>query len=208
MRLIPVFVILLVANAVSAAVIDGPANVRGRPDGKKLVSLNDGVHVACQQAENSWHRIEIPVLVARDEIDNGRIKKDVLLKNRADQKIGVTLERVPLELATGYREGISGKIIAYTHTQNIKEINGTKGCDKQDIGARNKAEETYLYPVEVSGKLGYINSKGKVVIKPRFAWAGDFSEGLASVSFQDIRHPYGKAGYIDEKNIDRTVNIV
>jgi hypothetical protein len=146
-RLILVFIILLLTNAVSAAVIDGPANVRGYPNGKKLVSLNDGVHIACQRAENSWHRIEIPVLVARVEIDNGSIKKGVLLKNRAGQEMGITLERVPLELATGYREGISGKIIAYTHTQNIKEINGTKGCDKQNIGLR-------------------IDKKGKFIISP------------------------------------------
>jgi hypothetical protein len=42
-----------------------------------------------------------------------------------------------------------------------------------------------LLPVRVDGKWGYVNEKGKVVIKPRFSVAGTFSEGLATVRDND-----------------------
>jgi hypothetical protein len=43
-----------------------------------------------------------------------------------------------------------------------------------------------------SGKNGYIDKAGKVVIEPRFDVVGEFSEGLAVVSIG------GKWGYIDK----------
>jgi hypothetical protein len=50
-----------------------------------------------------------------------------------------------------------------------------------------------LRPIQVNGKWGYIDSTGKVVIKPQFAWAEEFSEGLAAFENED-----GKHGYVDE----------
>jgi hypothetical protein len=50
-----------------------------------------------------------------------------------------------------------------------------------------------LRPIQQNGKWGYIDSGGKVVIKPQFAWAEEFSEGLAAFENED-----GKHGYIDE----------
>lgn len=41
-------------------------------------------------------------------------------------------------------------------------------------------------------KCGYINRKGKMIIKPQFVYAADFSEGLASISFDKK-----KWGFID-----------
>ncbi|MBS4015264.1 MAG: WG repeat-containing protein [Candidatus Latescibacteria bacterium] len=38
-----------------------------------------------------------------------------------------------------------------------------------------------LFPVSVNGKYGYINKTGKVIIKPQFEKAMNFSEGLAAV---------------------------
>ncbi|MEI8389304.1 MAG: TonB family protein [bacterium] len=54
-----------------------------------------------------------------------------------------------------------------------------------------------LYPIEVDGKYGYINKEGKVVLKPKFDVANDFSEGLASVKIGTLW------GYID--NIGRFI---
>src|SRR4051812_14853451 len=50
-----------------------------------------------------------------------------------------------------------------------------------------------LRPVQQNGKWGYIDVSGKIVIEPRFAWAEEFSEGLAAFENED-----GKHGYIDE----------
>ena len=50
-----------------------------------------------------------------------------------------------------------------------------------------------LRPIQQNGKWGYIDNAGKVVVKPQFAWAEEFSEGLAAFENED-----GKHGYIDE----------
>ena len=49
-----------------------------------------------------------------------------------------------------------------------------------------------LFPIEVKGKHGYIDSSGKIVIRPQFDEAWGFSEGLAPVLVGD------KWGFIDK----------
>lgn len=48
--------------------------------------------------------------------------------------------------------------------------------------SQTNSAEPELWPISVEGKWGYINSTGKVVIKPQYAKADQFSEGLAVVS--------------------------
>lgn len=50
-----------------------------------------------------------------------------------------------------------------------------------------------LRPIQQDGKWGYIDTIGKVVIKPQFYWAEEFSEGLAAFESDE-----GLYGYIDE----------
>jgi WG containing repeat len=50
------------------------------------------------------------------------------------------------------------------------------------IGQGHGKQPDNLFPVSVSGKWGYINSAGKIVITPQFDNADVFSEGLASVN--------------------------
>lgn len=50
-----------------------------------------------------------------------------------------------------------------------------------------------LYPVNIKGKYGFINRKGKIKIKPEFDIAKPMNEGLAYVESGD------KKGYIDSK---------
>ncbi|MBO9599319.1 MAG: WG repeat-containing protein, partial [Cohnella sp.] len=47
--------------------------------------------------------------------------------------------------------------------------------------------------LDVGGKWGYADKKGKMVIKPQYESANNFSEGLAAVSVK------GKFGFIDKK---------
>jgi len=49
-----------------------------------------------------------------------------------------------------------------------------------------------LFPIEIKGKHGYIDSSGKIVIRPQFDEVGGFSEGLAPVLVGD------KWGFIDK----------
>ncbi len=53
--------------------------------------------------------------------------------------------------------------------------------------------EPALYVVEVGGKAGFIDAKGRVVIAPRFDAASRFSDGLARVLVD------GRYGFIDAK---------
>jgi len=51
--------------------------------------------------------------------------------------------------------------------------------------------DKHLFQIYENGKIGFIDSTGKVVIKPIFRSAGEFSEGLAGVRIN------GTYGYID-----------
>jgi hypothetical protein len=59
--------------------------------------------------------------------------------------------------------------------------------------AQSNQSAPRLRPIQQDGKWGYIDSTGKIVVKPRFAWAEEFSEGLAAFENED-----GKHGYIDD----------
>jgi hypothetical protein len=52
-----------------------------------------------------------------------------------------------------------------------------------------------LFVVIVDDKRGYIDQNGRIVIKPQFEGASDFSEGLATISTSENGY---KEGYIDE----------
>jgi len=65
------------------------------------------------------------------------------------------------------------------------------------ISCTSSANDSYLFPVRISGKIGYINTQGKLVINAEFgnrkAVTNNFvSDGLAAVDFAE------KCGYIDK----------
>lgn len=45
-----------------------------------------------------------------------------------------------------------------------------------------------LYVIQLRGRCGYVNRAGKIVIKPQFAWALDFEQGLAAVVIDHGEH--------------------
>jgi len=57
---------------------------------------------------------------------------------------------------------------------------------------KSAKETSGLFPIEQDGKWGFIDKTGRIVIKPQFDEAVDFSEGLARVKIGD------KWGFIDE----------
>ena len=62
--------------------------------------------------------------------------------------------------------------------------------------AQNVKQDAELFPVRVSGKSGYIDKTGKIVIQPQFLSAAKFSEALAAVYIGRVRS--GQWGYIDK----------
>lgn len=65
------------------------------------------------------------------------------------------------------------------------------GC--VNVNAQVNHSTARLRPIQQNGKWGYIDSTGKIVIRPQFVWAEEFSEGLAAIENEN-----GKHGYIDE----------
>jgi len=59
------------------------------------------------------------------------------------------------------------------------------------LAQRTRGTPPGLARVKLSGKWGYIDRSGRIVINPQFEEAGDFAEGLARVKTG------GKWGYID-----------
>ena len=53
-------------------------------------------------------------------------------------------------------------------------------------------QEKHLFQIYENGKIGFIDSTGKVVIEPKFLSAGEFSESLASARIA------GRYGFIDQ----------
>ncbi|MCI0472893.1 MAG: WG repeat-containing protein, partial [Ignavibacteria bacterium] len=58
--------------------------------------------------------------------------------------------------------------------------------------AGNVSDSNPLFRIEADGKYGYIDTTGKIIIKPQFDNARDFYEGLAVVGIGQ------KWGYIDK----------
>ena len=54
------------------------------------------------------------------------------------------------------------------------------GCAQSQHTDRTESDS--LYPIMQNGKFGFIDSKGRVVIKPQFLIVSPFSEGLAAVA--------------------------
>jgi len=63
------------------------------------------------------------------------------------------------------------------------------GVNAQSINSTSR-----LRPIQQDGKWGYIDSTGKIVIKPQFVWAEEFSEGLAAIENEDGKHEQYFAG--------------
>lgn len=73
----------------------------------------------------------------------------------------------------------------------------------QERGTNTEAHSDDLRPIQVNGKWGYADGSGKIVIKPQFSRADEFSDGLALVwtggapLFDPVVTSFVKMGYID-----------
>ena len=84
----------------------------------------------------------------------------------------------------------------------LREVSEVLGMDVKWDGENQKIiinsqsvvrEQNTLYPFEQGGLWGYKDADDNVVIEPQFAFAHNFSEGLAFV----VNRPEGIRGYID-----------
>jgi hypothetical protein len=81
-----------------AEMIDGPANIRDKPNGRTLFSLNDNVIVESSSPQHGWFKIDLPVYVDEDKSfvdDEGMVLNDsVKLYDENGSQIGNTLSKV------------------------------------------------------------------------------------------------------------------
>jgi len=114
--------ILLLPNMVLGENIDGPANVRDKPQGDVIISLDDGVTVDCIDIQNKWYKLSFVVRMEKKSfLKKLRIKKDTILHNNKGKNIGKTIQDI--KVPHGYfetREYCYIPITAYTYIDNIK----------------------------------------------------------------------------------------
>jgi hypothetical protein len=98
------------------------------------------------------------------------------------------------ERADPFREGVALVRIRENEYRFIDRTGRflTEGIFASGQGIGRGGFSEGLGQVYIDKKCGYVDKKGKVVIRPRFEDAGDFSEGLALVEIG------GKWGYIDK----------
>lgn len=116
---------------------------------------------------------------------------------------------VPLDVTLGFHEGLAG--VLYKGSLAYYDRTGQKISPPLKYGPKSNSFSEGLVPVEMNGKTGFMDRKGKIVIEPVFEDAEDFSEGLAPVKVRSDettwcpREPSGsrkgftmKWGYIDK----------
>lgn len=136
-----------ISMSAEAEMIDGPANVRDKLDGRVLFALADNAGIECRKIENDWFDIALPVYVDAKEsfADDAKtiLNKDVKLYDEHGKNIGITLDG--LETEPFYDEDITNgrKIVVlkgFTHRRNIRrdsilELNLGAALDKSNAFA-------------------------------------------------------------------------
>jgi hypothetical protein len=109
------------SSAVVAAVIDGPANIRDKPNGRIIASLDDGVSVECKHRVGDWYLTAIAVKIPSVSVEQNHVKKNTVLVTASNKPVGKTVSSTPLLYPKLYWDGFTGKIEAYTHAQNLRK---------------------------------------------------------------------------------------
>lgn len=119
------------ANISFAEIIDGPANVRDKPNGKIKYSLLDSIAVEYIEQVNNWYKIGIFCLVdtcdlfvlTNNEYPDMILKKGVQIKDSLNKKIGHTLDSIrgwPYNRKPNTYGCLEMILEGYTHEQNIR----------------------------------------------------------------------------------------
>ena len=118
--------ILFIINAfsISPENIDGPANIRDKPNGKILYQLLDSVEIFPYLFDDNWLKIEFSACVKKNDYNEKSLfimPNSILYSCRNNKEIGKTFEKINADYLTLYND----KYITYiklgvTHRNNIK----------------------------------------------------------------------------------------
>lgn len=144
-----IFIVALVFISLTAEaeMIDGSANVRDKPNGRVIFSLDNNVDITGSRIKNDWFDIALPVYVDvkgsfADE-EKMILNKEVKLYDEHGKNIGVVLERLKTEPFSDDDISNGRKIVVIkgvTHRKNIKqdsilELNLGAALDKSNAFA-------------------------------------------------------------------------
>jgi hypothetical protein len=123
--LLVLMLILSFQSTVHAERIAGPADLKDKPDGKIILSLDKNADVDCIALKDGWYIVSVEVFVTKaDLIGQDKIKKKAILYDFNNSKIGETLDILTIDTMKGIREGkerSSANVIAYMHKKYIKK---------------------------------------------------------------------------------------
>lgn len=111
---------------VYAELIDGPANVRSEPQGRKLIQFNDNVLVDSSKCVDNWYNIGLTIYFDRASYKDGKIAENSILYDAQGNQIGVTLTDLAPSpwVDVKYDEDLDRYYYffhGYTYKDNIKE---------------------------------------------------------------------------------------
>lgn len=107
-----------------AEFIDGPANIREKPNGKVIFQLNNNVKVTCDTPENNWYFVGLKVYIKEQSLVNNAIKKGEIFYDSKGNEIGKTLDIVSPWTDIEYNKELKKyilTIVGYTYKDNIQE---------------------------------------------------------------------------------------
>jgi hypothetical protein len=160
-----ILLLILAATFTEAEIINGPANFRDKPNGKILVSLNNGVEVECGVLKNGWYEVSFSAMITNEQYAvRYSPKKDTRLYNDDHKFIGVTTADIPDDVsnlsATGGTEGHYKwcwiEITGYVYKTNVRQ---------------NSIPENVLDSAFKSGKFSFQLDSLKAFMKKEGYWA-------------------------------------
>jgi len=116
--------------------VDGPANIRVKPNGKLLFVLNDNAPVAANEAEEGWLQVGVIASISQKEKDSSLIRKGS--KIVVDKKIvGEAVENIHITSMMVTSEGNLAELTGYTSISNIKPNSIVENEFSQIVNSKN-----------------------------------------------------------------------
>lgn len=99
--------------------IDGPANIRDKPNGKLMFTMSDGLEVDCGILANNWFEVGVFIPITEEQDQKGIDSGFVFTDSITNQSITFH-QKTELWMSSGDSSHRIGFIAGYTHQKNIQ----------------------------------------------------------------------------------------